>query len=651
MLFLSIKNGIQSLNDYKIIGDVRDGNENSESGYKINEKLSKLLMYNGSLSVPNHLSINSRKIFYINFEKYQESSSGYVFNINMKLKLSEDSYPTKLFVPSAANRNYIDFTLLKCEFGLTMIDNQLNETTFYTSTNLITVDYAILILLKSSTKKIHYTTVPYFSQIFLLYPCPYSKYTTEYSNIKYIPDKYVLENGVFFFNYEKPSHLFIPIFQSSNGNNFFACGILRQPTLPDIILGYKLESNGNEVLRKKIEETTIQTIDSCSEPYENNKVIYTYLDEDSQFTNSKIFINTKKDSNEYVNQKKYFYNLNNLDRNIFNNTNTTDEIFIIPSCIVTSEDKNFIITPTVDDLKIINHENVWYLYINDSNSDGNFSVRCLSEVNNVNEKHYKNYYSKGADILVIKKDSVNNKQLKGDKLLMLSKESLKSYGEYTCNVDKIAKSLNRKSLQVKNVYILPENYMTIALQPANVLYNKNSYPHCKKVHPNVGKLIKIEVSNDKSETIGLLEIFHSTSVFDVTKDFVNFIPLHPEYRITINCNYQTMTKSFFTTVQNFTIYNSSDKRNNQHPNNKANMIYPFMNLSGYLTNIEPNDKQISRPISEQDAILFSSIPFIILGILTFLIILLTIIFVIGQLVIFKQYERYNQPENINDMNA
>uniref|UniRef100_A0A0N5BIG1 Ig-like domain-containing protein n=1 Tax=Strongyloides papillosus TaxID=174720 RepID=A0A0N5BIG1_STREA len=651
MLFLSVKNGVQSLNDYKIIGDVRDGSENSESGYKINEKLPKLLMYNSSLKVPNHLSINSRKIFYIDFEKYKESSSGSVFNLNMKIKLNENSYPTKIFVASAANRNYIDFTWLKCEFGLIMVDDQLNENTFYTSTKLITVDYAILILLKSRTKKIHYTTVPYFSKIFLLYPCPYGEYTTEYSNIRYIPNKYVLENGVFFFNYEKPSHLFIPIFQGSNGDNFFACGILRQPTLPDITLGYKLESNGNEDLRKKIEETNIQTIDSCSEPYDNNKVTYTYLDEDSQFTNSKIFINTKKDNSEYINQKKYFYNLNSFDRNIFNSTNTTNEIFIIPSCMVTSENREFLITPTVDGLKTIDQENVRYLFIKDSYSSGNFSVRCLSEVNNENEKRYKNYYSKGADILVIKKDSVNNTKLKGEKLLMLSKESLESYGEYTCNVVKTAKSLNGKSLQVKSVYILPENYMTVPLQPANVLYNKNSYPHCKKVHQNVGKLIKIEVSNDKSETIGLLEIFHSTSIFDVTKDFVNFIPLHPEYQITINCNYQTMAKTFFTTVQKFIIYNSSDRRNNKYHNNTANMIHPFMNPSEYLKNIDPNGKQNSHPISEEDAILFSSIPFIILGIITCLIIVLTILFVISQLIIFKQYERYNQPENINDINA
>ncbi|CEF66572.1 Bloom syndrome protein [Strongyloides ratti] len=522
--------------------DVRDVYNVTESNYKINEMATNLPRYNESLKIPSHVLIKSKQILYIDFESYQNIINGSKYNLNLQLHLNNISNPNRIVVSPFIMRKFIDFTIKSCEFGLIFMDVTINHYKIITSNQRITIDYGILILLKTATNKIYYTTIPYFDNIFFLYLCPYKKYIREYSNIHYIPEEYIVENGILYPEDKEQSHLFIPIFPKTKNDNFFACGTLQQPTLPDITLGFKIKNNLNDVMIERngaiVEETT----------------------------------------EDYIISKK------------------------------------------------------------------NISAKCVSEVTNNNNVKYKEYYSKATKILIGKKDYLKNENFES---LILFKDKIDTYGEYTCNIVDKVKSLNKENIQIKTVYFLPQNYMEILLPPSEIAHNQNSSPYCKRFYPNIGELFGIEIINGKRETIKLSEILYSTENFEITTNNVYFNNSYLDYKTTIICKYKTIADTFFLTIQKFSLLGDL-KVNNVTFNNKLNMLYPGINISEYYPKTKLKEPKDINTTLEERSKSFFLVPLIILAIITLIVILLLIILVINQIIKTKKIDESTQPGIIND---
>uniref|UniRef100_A0A0N5C3J5 DOMON domain-containing protein n=1 Tax=Strongyloides papillosus TaxID=174720 RepID=A0A0N5C3J5_STREA len=175
--------------------------------------------------------------------------------------INDGASPCGLFVKDHDNQGYqisfsagyyvgnnFDFLLpLWCkiqqyEFGLVFFDRNKGADVLNNVNEVHTVEHAVLINILSSDDKMLLGTRPHHKVNIIIGLCPYINWVNKKRWIEFIPEDHIKDNG-FFEEENGYAHIVAPLYKKNYDEKEFFCGKLKQPTLPDLLIGYKLKED------------------------------------------------------------------------------------------------------------------------------------------------------------------------------------------------------------------------------------------------------------------------------------------------------------------------------------------------------------------------------------------------------------------------
>uniref|UniRef100_A0A0N4Z1F6 Serpentine receptor class gamma n=1 Tax=Parastrongyloides trichosuri TaxID=131310 RepID=A0A0N4Z1F6_PARTI len=145
------------------------------------------------------------------------------------------------------NRMPAYFNIHLCDFGLFIRDylrtaDELNNEV----ERIHYVDYIVIFVLKTTRNQIIWNTFEYNGVNVFVSVCPYIRWASRNGIIKLIPECHIKHNGLTT-PLNNEAHIIVPIYLRKNDLNFFICAKVKQPSLPDLSLGYYIMPGGIEM--------------------------------------------------------------------------------------------------------------------------------------------------------------------------------------------------------------------------------------------------------------------------------------------------------------------------------------------------------------------------------------------------------------------
>uniref|UniRef100_A0A0N5BRD4 DOMON domain-containing protein n=1 Tax=Strongyloides papillosus TaxID=174720 RepID=A0A0N5BRD4_STREA len=189
--------------------------------------------------------------------------------------------------------NNFDFLLpLWCkieqyEFGLVFFDRKKGADDLNNVNEVHTVEHAVLITIKSSNNKMLLGTRPHHKVNIILGLCPYINWVNKKRWIEFIPEDHIKDNG-FFEEENGYAHIVVPFYKKNHNAEEFICGKLKQPTLPDLLIGFKLKEDDKNIdiageINPLNEEIKCQSSDNPQHHYH-----FGYLETDTNYISERI---------------------------------------------------------------------------------------------------------------------------------------------------------------------------------------------------------------------------------------------------------------------------------------------------------------------------------------------------------------------------
>uniref|UniRef100_A0A0N4ZAF9 Ig-like domain-containing protein n=1 Tax=Parastrongyloides trichosuri TaxID=131310 RepID=A0A0N4ZAF9_PARTI len=429
----------------------------------------------------------------------------------------------------------------QCDIGWLLIDsyksadriNDLNE-------GETKIDYSIIIMLESETKRIELYRVPYNVNNIRLSVCPHKGWISKHNIIKFEPEDYI--DGVQT-DKTSTSHIIVPVYPRKGGDTFFSCGKLQQPTLPDMRIGFKIVYINDQDRHKSsidVKNSNIEIV--CQVGNDLSKYYFFALirSKDTYYqTNEMIKVEgTQKLSNKfYLNQIFYIYTRHYIDNKLKNSKEGScfkrlerKAIFIQKECSrpMSSE-------MTSRDYKV---ECIGYL-------EKNRNPNRLNE-----EKAFRYFFTKAARFVVKKGDT----ELDTNKQILLDANKLDNYGLYSCHLSQTANDFNEQYITLEEVYILPIDDMEFKYDE-KIMDVKKDFPLCLKTHVHIGSLerMKVKVVENKATKgeYDFKDFSQTTDEIKVTENAIHFILFNSGQEINVVCFYKTSIKTNFKTYTKF----------------------------------------------------------------------------------------------------
>ncbi|CEF62047.1 Hypothetical protein SRAE_1000032300 [Strongyloides ratti] len=436
-----------------------------------------------------------------------------------------------------------------CTFGLKFIlDNKhYSDLMYYNKT--IEPDYSLMIFFTMKNDRFSLKTISYGGHNYPLYFCPTKFWFTNESNIIFQPHKSI-ENIKNFYGIESKKIL-VPIFPQSLNSKFFVCGVIKQPTLTDIQVGYNIKQNN---------EKNMEILNYCG-IYNNNQINFSFLflDINYNYDGTRKVIKIKADNDAILfGEVYYIYSYYNNNGKI--NGSLVNEP-LKPRCLVKREiinTKSKIIPNFLfyNKLELFKKDNINYYLIDQKVYNRRFIVKCLTKFEMYYSSNLDNYYSMAVE-LELKKEINNSNELIDTNSILFLKNNLDSYGQYTCNVLSVSKSFINSGTIIENVYFIPDDHSYFYLPTINSSELISDIPSCKKSYGNFSYLTNIHVSFlNTSEK----DIFTGTDNNNkVQKSFFNSSRKDFNETSHIICTYKTIVDTIFETHQLFKNKNTLGK--------------------------------------------------------------------------------------------
>ncbi|CEF66019.1 Hypothetical protein SRAE_2000069200 [Strongyloides ratti] len=232
---------------------VQDSREQWKSQYIIQVKLRNLENFKTNLTKFENIRFKNFKILYIDWDelqkqnRYSNTTLGFLLrnNTNHIYKISYTVGYYDGFTFNGLEKRNIICSFRQCDIGYVFFDKKLNYEKLNEKGKIYTVEYAVLVIVKSSSNIIVLQEVNYHKMNINIGLCPYINWVSKKGPVKFIPEDHIKDNG-YFESSNGNAHIIIPFFKKSLDSNFFSCGKLKQPTLNDISIGYNLKYQNNE---------------------------------------------------------------------------------------------------------------------------------------------------------------------------------------------------------------------------------------------------------------------------------------------------------------------------------------------------------------------------------------------------------------------
>ncbi|CEF66018.1 Hypothetical protein SRAE_2000069100 [Strongyloides ratti] len=231
-----------------------------------------------------------------------------------------------------------------------------------------------------------------------------------------------------------------------------------------------------------------------------------------------------------------------------------------PKCVLELENNiKATILPTLGSLNFVKynqHNKMFYQFIQKKDFDKKQELKCLSKVEGENKDHLDEFYSKAAEFTIINFNNKINISKKISNEIIFDSFKMDNFGAYICKDSNYTKFYNKNIISLEKIYFIPENGTEIILNDVKLEGNISQYAGCQRSYKPFSSTIKIKVDfieNNKSSTVigkfpTLSEGIEIENNQVIYKDYGNIT------NITIQCEYETVFNTIFSTKQNFIFY-------------------------------------------------------------------------------------------------
>uniref|UniRef100_A0A0N5B766 6-cysteine protein n=1 Tax=Strongyloides papillosus TaxID=174720 RepID=A0A0N5B766_STREA len=441
-----------------------------------------------------------------------------------------------------------------CELGLIFFDKNKNAKALNNINEVHKVDYAVLMVAKSTDNKMLLGVRLHHKVNIRLGLCPYINWVHKRGWLKFIPEDHIRDNG-FFEEKNDYAHIVVPIYKKNYSTKEFICGKLKQPTLPDLLIGFKIKEDKidkkiNGIINPLNEEIKCQSFDDPKHHYH-----FGYLDTDTNYMSERIMETIKirdKDS------KHKFY----AGQKLLSNPDVTERV----SCIkILKSDIRANILPTigsVDTIKKHQKKKIFYRLIKLDDLHQNYTFRCLSKVEGMNQAHMDEFYSRSAVFSIKNEEKPNIIYTLSKNEIKFDRENMDNYGSYRCKESKATKYFNKNVVTMDKVYYLPDEDSELTLK--ELRNNKKQYVGCIKQCESLGEIkkIRIEFGENFREPIDIDNFYKATDGIDIKENLVIYKTPKNVSGVIVKCIYQTPADTTFYTKReiNFVIRGGDENK-------------------------------------------------------------------------------------------
>uniref|UniRef100_A0A0K0EVS0 EGF-like domain-containing protein n=1 Tax=Strongyloides venezuelensis TaxID=75913 RepID=A0A0K0EVS0_STRVS len=466
-------------------------------------------------------------------------------------------------------------TVQQCDIGLVFFDKNKKTKDLNKVYMKHTVEHAVLMVIKSSDNKMILGNRPYHNVNIRLGICPYLEWVPKKGEIKFIPEEGIFNNG---YN-EKINgyaHIVVPFYKKNYDSDLFICGKLKQPTLPDLLIGFKLRDESRNI---EVSGEFNPLKDDIRCHYSNDPQYFYhfgYSETNTNFMSERIMdvIGIRqKDSkyNFYAGQKIYIYNwkniadgLKNVDSHLrLDKPRYTEE----PRCIRNlKSDIKATILPTIGSVDLIQRhqkKNLLYRLIKSDDLDKQFSFKCLSKVEGANNGHMEEFYSRSAELSIKNEEKPNIIYTLSKNQIIFNRKNMDNYGSYRCKESKATTYFNKNIITMDKVYYLPNENSELSL--GNTKFNKKNeqYIGCIKQYESLGviKKMRIEFGENVMNPINIDDFSNATDKIDIKENLIIYKTPTDVPGVIIQCTYETPAETTFFTKKEIHFFNWEEVEN------------------------------------------------------------------------------------------
>uniref|UniRef100_A0A0N4ZM52 Ig-like domain-containing protein n=1 Tax=Parastrongyloides trichosuri TaxID=131310 RepID=A0A0N4ZM52_PARTI len=480
--------------------------------------------------------------------------------------------------------------ILQCDLGLFIFSKNYNYEALNNETKEYEVDYGIIVGLITFRNRMILHEIFFKNMNIRVTLCPYINWVSKVTMIKYEPEPGIGDSG-----FLEPSnglaHIILPIYLKENIKDFFTCGKLIQPELPDFAIGYEMTPGlENKDLEEDVDAITGELV--CRKEDNVNKLYhFGYIDKVSNYLN-KIFMEPIHASYSnfyklYYKQTILLYKRENIDFKIKSNISTLrladGHIVEKPLCV--RKVKNVITakiipaTESLDQVKYDDEMKIDYVLIQQKNLDRKVSLKCLSKVKDDVYNRYDMYYSRAAKISAIKLNE-NDQSTWNFVDEIIPSNNMKAFGSYKCVILNSIDVFNRSAVTLSETFVLPANKLKIDFHDVAVDIKINNVAGCVKKYEQVGvlKLIDVKYIEGHPKMITITDFVKKNKNILIEEKNINLKKSFNGTDVNVTCIYESLVKTTFETKQTFKYPmiaggNIYDKYINDSSENKNSITY------------------------------------------------------------------------------
>uniref|UniRef100_A0A0K0FGE7 EGF-like domain-containing protein n=1 Tax=Strongyloides venezuelensis TaxID=75913 RepID=A0A0K0FGE7_STRVS len=584
ILFIILK-GINSQNDdYQEIAIQENKCRIHNYGTEIREtiKFNTLKKYDTNNTKHENVNFKDPKIFHLDWDKIKNLSSHMeklcgltIYRNNGSIKNYDITYSTGYH----AGHKFDDIekpiycNIQQCDLGLVFFDKTKNAEILNNVGKIHTVDYAVLMVVKSDDNKMLLGTKMHDKVNITLSLCPFINWVQENGLLKFIPEEHISDNG-YTEEINKFAHIVVPFYKKNEDSNEFICGKLKQPTMPDMLVGFNLEESSINGIEGEDFNPLSDQLKCYSGDGIENHVHFGYLEKDTNFMSERIMeplrVRDKVNPvyNFYAGQKIYIYHYKAI-LNALANSNEhlrlTDPVIYQQVLCIRNIKKGIKanILPSIGSVdSIMKNEgsNIFYQLIQSGDLNKKHLFRCLSKINGTNNIHFEKYYSRTAKFSIKSEEDPNIVYTSSNNEIAFIDKEIQNYGSYRCKESDPISLFDKNFITMDKVYYLPYEGAEMKFVESHVDDTYQSDIGCNKQYGTFGELRKMTImfGQNVSDPISIEDFSNSTDTIDIKEGKILYKPPKDILGVTVECTYKTLAETTFFTTKTFIIRKTQD---------------------------------------------------------------------------------------------
>uniref|UniRef100_A0A0N5CHK9 EGF-like domain-containing protein n=1 Tax=Strongyloides papillosus TaxID=174720 RepID=A0A0N5CHK9_STREA len=547
------------------------GSGDSDINDPITIKFNELVKYESGTTKYENVNFKEIRILHLDWDRIKNHASNKdnkYCGLRVIHGAGSDNYFISFSVAYFEGNNFdnlnghkIFCNIQQCDLGMAFFDKKIKTEDLNKVNTEYTVEHAILMVIKSSDNKMILGVRPHHKVNIRLGICPYVEWVPKKGILKFISEAGINNNG-YNERVNGYAHIVVPLYKKNYNSDEFICGKLVQPTMPDLLIGYKLKED-NKNMEVSGEFNPLNDDLRCH--YSDDPQHYYhfgYLETDTNFMSERIMDligirNKDSKHNFYAGQKIYIYNWKNIADGLKNQHShlrlVKPDVTEEPKCIRNlKSDIKASILPTigsVDSIQRHKKKNLLYRLIKPEDLDKKFYFKCLSKVEEKNNGHMEEFYSRSAELSIKNEEKPNIIYTLSKNEIIFHRKDIDKYGSYRCKESKATKYFNKNIITMDKVYYLPDENAELALGHTDMNKKIEQYIGCIKQYESLGviKKMRIEFGENVMHPLDIKEFSNVTDQIDFKENIIVYKAPENVSGIIIKCTYETPAETTFFT--------------------------------------------------------------------------------------------------------